>query len=144
MEVVMKATQLIVVTAVLAMATLVLAAAPPATRPSTQPARKFKDIDINQYQELMKQPNTVILDVRTPEEFAAGHLPGAVLINIRDPESAKKFAALDKTKTYLVHCRSGQRSVTACNALGDLGMPNLYNMLGGINAWTAAGKPVEK
>lgn len=118
--------------------------AAPSTRPSTQPAKKFVDVDINRFAELARQPNTVILDVRTPEEYAAGHLAGSVLIDVRNADFAKKIAALDKSKTYLVHCRSGVRSVTACNALGELGIPNLYNMVGGITAWQAAGKPVEK
>lgn len=125
-------------------ASLTLAAAPPATQPTTQPMKKFTDIDVNKFEEMIRQPNTVILDVRTPEEYAAGHLKDAKLINVRAPDFAMQIAKLDKSKTYLVHCRSGVRSVTACNALGELGIPNLYNMLGGINAWTAAGKPVEK
>jgi rhodanese-related sulfurtransferase len=136
--------RLLVLVGVIILALDSYAAAPPATRPSTQPARKFTDIDTNRFQELAKQSNTVILDVRTPEEYAAGHLPGAVLIDVRDPEFAKKIAALDKSKTYLVHCRSGRRSVTACDALGEAGFANLYNMLGGLVAWEEAGKPVER
>ena len=116
----------------------------PSSQPSSQPASRYTDIDVDQFQMMMKQPNTVILDVRTPAEYAEAHLAGAVLINVNDPDFAKKIAALDKSKTYLVHCRSGIRSTTACNTMASLRFPHLYNMIGGITAWQGAGKPVEK
>jgi rhodanese-related sulfurtransferase len=55
-----------------------------------------------------------------------------------------KAALLDKSKTYLVHCASGVRSVKACEQLGRLDFPRLYNLAGGFKAWAQAGKPVEK
>ena len=116
----------------------------PATQPTSQPASRYTDIDVDRFQELMKQPNTMVLDVRTPTEFAQGHIAGAVLIDVNSPDFAKKIAELDKNKTYLVHCRSGIRSTTACNTMASLSFPHLYNMIGGITAWQGAGKPVEK
>ena len=89
-------------------------------------------------------PRPIVVVTGFEAERIAVALRGLDLTCIRNPDFARKIAELDKSKTYLVHCRSGVRSVTACNALGELGIPNLYNMLGGINAWTAAGKPVEK
>ena len=86
----------------------------------------------------------VILDVRTPGEFAAGHLAGAVNLDYNAPDFGAKVAVLDKTKTYLVHCASGVRSVRACEQLGRLDFPKLYNLTGGFRAWTKAGQPVEK
>jgi rhodanese-related sulfurtransferase len=117
---------------------------PPASQPSSQPVRRYTDISVDQFQQMMKQPNTVVLDVRTQAEYAEAHIAGAVLLNVNDPEFAKKIAELDKSKTYLVHCRSGVRSVTACNTMSSLSFPHLYNMVGGITAWQAASKPVEK
>ena len=55
-----------------------------------------------------------------------------------------KAAALDKGKTYLVHCASGIRSVRACEKLEKLDFPSLYNLPGGFKAWVKAGEPVEK
>jgi rhodanese-related sulfurtransferase len=115
-----------------------------AQTPSTQPAKVYGDVDVEKYAEMMKQPDVVILDVRTPEEYAAGHLPGSILIDFNSPTFAADVAKLDKSKIYLIYCRSGNRSVRACNAMGDMKFAKLFNMLGGINAWQSAGKPVQK
>jgi rhodanese-related sulfurtransferase len=65
-------------------------------------------------------------------------------IDVNAPDFAQKVKALDKSKTYLVHCRSGKRSVQACGEMEGFGFGRLYNLDGGISAWTARGKPVEK
>lgn len=123
---------------------MLLAADAPTSQPATRPGRKFVDVDANRFAELIKQPNTVLLDVRTAREFAEGHISGAILIDVNAADFSRRVAGLDKSKTYLVHCRSGVRSVRACNELADTGMLNLYNLVGGIIAWQAADKPVEK
>ena len=116
----------------------------PTSRPTTQPVKAYKDIDVTAFETMMKQPNAVVLDVRTADEFAAGHIKGALNIDVNGPDFAKRVAELDKSKVYLVQCRSGTRSVKACNELAGVDFPQLYNLLGGINAWQTAGKPVEK
>lgn len=83
----------------------------------------------------MSAPNTVVLDVRTPEETAQEKIPGAIEINYYDPGFAQKIGKLDKTKTYLVYCRSGNRSSRACEAMQQMGFFNLYNLQGGMLAW---------
>ena len=88
--------------------------------------------------------NAVVLDVRTPEEFAKGHLKGAVLLDFKSPDFAAKLGVLDKSKTYLVHCAVGGRSAKACEQMHELGFLRVANLEGGIKAWEAAGKPVEK
>lgn len=88
--------------------------------------------------------NAVVLDVRTPEEYAAGHLYGAVLLNFRSPDFTNRLAQLDKTKTYLVHCAAGSRSAKACEKMHSLGFSRIVNLEGGLSAWQEAGKPVEK
>lgn len=88
--------------------------------------------------------NAVVLDVRTPEEYAKGHLPGAVLLDFKAADFATKLGALDPKKTYLVHCASGGRSAKACEQMYELGFPRVANLEGGFKAWEAAGKPVEK
>lgn len=87
--------------------------------------------------------NTVVLDVRTEKEFAAGHIPNAVNIDIKSPDFEAKIKELDRQKIYLVNCATGRRSVTACEKLDTLDFPNAYNLEGGIKAWEKAGnKPV--
>jgi rhodanese-related sulfurtransferase len=84
-----------------------------------------------------------ILDVRSPEEFAEGHLKGAVNHDIASPDFAKSLAKLDPAKTYLVHCGSGGRSTRSLSTLEKLKFQSILHLDGGINAWKKAGLPVE-
>jgi len=86
----------------------------------------------------------VILDVRTPEEFAEGHLAGAVNIDFKGADFAAKVGELDPAKPYLVHCRSGARSGASLPVLEALNFTELYHLNTGYLGWTEAGKPVEK
>ena len=76
----------------------------------------------------------VILDVRTEEEFAEKHIPGAVLIPHDEIESRAEKELLDKEKIILVYCRSGNRSKVASQILADLGYSAVFEF-GGINDW---------
>ena len=80
------------------------------------------------------EQNYIILDVRTPEEFAAGHIAGAILIP--DYEIGEKAESIltDKDQLILVYCRSGRRSKNAANELATLGYTNIKEF-GGINDW---------
>ncbi len=104
----------------------------------------FKNLSVDEFAQMTTDKSTVILDVRTPQEFAAGHLAGAQNLNVGALDFVEKAAALDKSRTYLVHCASGVRSVIACEKLGKLGFAKLYNLPGGFRAWVKAGKPVQK
>jgi rhodanese-related sulfurtransferase len=83
-----------------------------------------------------------IIDVRTPEEFAAGHLEGATLIDFSGASFAAELAALDPDGTYLVYCQSGNRSGQTVPMLAELGVDRVYDLDGGILAWNAAGLPI--
>ena len=81
--------------------------------------------------------NAVLLDVRTEEEFNEKHLPGATLIDIRQPQTFMDAAnELVKDKSYYIYCRSGARSAQACQLLDQLGVAETVNLKGGILAWT--------
>jgi rhodanese-related sulfurtransferase len=90
------------------------------------------------------EKSITILDVRSPEEFSEGHLKGAQNIDIGSPDFQKNFAKLDPAKTYLVHCAAGGRSTRSLGVLGKLGFKSILHLDGGLNAWKAAGLPVEK
>src|SRR5437764_15485758 len=96
---------------------------------------QVKSVKPDEFEKLSKEKDSVILDVRTPKEFAEGHLPSAVNIDWNSKEFDQKVAALDKSKTYLVHCAVGGRSARACEKLTKLDFPHLYNLEGGIMAW---------
>lgn len=105
----------------------------------------YKDLSVNEFETMLAQDQTVqLVDVRTPEEFAEGHLPGALNIDWRGEGFVEKAgAALDKNRPVMVYCRSGRRSAEAASALDGIGFKT-YNMKGGILAWTAAEKRVTK
>jgi phage shock protein E len=115
---------------------------PPAGSPAEQKA--YKDVNAAQFDKLRANKKSVVLDVRTPAEFAAGHIPGAINIDWNSDEFQKKVSELDKSKTCLVNCASGGRSAKACDKLSKLNFTDCYNLLGGFHAWEKAGKPVEK
>ena len=107
-------------------------------------AKGFKDVGVDEFDRLRADKQNRVLDVRTAREFATGHMPGAINIDINAPEFEQKVGALDKTKTYLVHCAGGLRSAKACSKMSQLQFTNLYNLEGGFRAWETAGKAVEK
>ena len=125
----------------LGFATLIHAA--PTTTPASAPAT-VQTVNADEFERLSKLPEHPVLDVRTPAEFAAGHLPGAINLDWKAKDFAEKVAALDKSKTYMVHCAVGGRSRSACEKMIKLSFPNVYNLEGGIMAWQRAGKKVEK
>jgi len=84
----------------------------------------------------------VVLDVRTPEEFQAGHLDGAVMIDFYEPDFAARIADLDRDAPYLLYCHSGNRSGSTRKIMEDLGFTNVSDVDGGISAWQGAGQPV--
>jgi len=87
-------------------------------------------------------PDLVVLDVRTPEEFAEAHLADAILIDIYEPDFADRIAELDRSVPYVLYCRSGNRSEEARNLMAELGFEEVYDVAGGIVGWTEAGLSV--
>jgi rhodanese-related sulfurtransferase len=108
-----------------------------------QPA-ELKNVDVPEFEALRQEKKSVILDVRTPSEYAVGHIPGAVNIDCQAKDFVEKIAALDKGQSYLVHCAAGARSARACDKMAKLNFSNLYNLKDGFKAWQQAGMPVEK
>ena len=94
------------------------------------------------FADLAGQEGVVLLDVRTPEEFAEGHLEGAVNIDVSAPDFATRVAELDQDATYAVYCRSGNRSQTAMTLMAEAGIENTADLGGGIGAWAQEGLPV--
>ena len=88
--------------------------------------------------------NIAILDVRTAKEFADGHVAGAVNIDVNQADFAQKIDQLDRSKTYIVYCRSGRRSSKAVGIMATKGFKNLYNVSDGFLGWNKNGLPFEK
>ena len=88
------------------------------------------------------KPGTIVLDVRTPAEYAGGHLPQAQNLDIEAADFATRVAALDKSATYAVYCRSGNRSGVAMERMAGVGFTHLYDLADGIGAWQSMGGPM--
>ncbi len=97
-----------------------------------------------EFVEKYKAEGGVLLDVRTPDEYKAGHMAGSENINFYDADFAQKIAAKDKAKTYFVYCRSGGRSGKTAAMMKEAGFTKVYDMAGGMGAYEAAQLPVEK
>ena len=97
----------------------------------------MKNITQVEWRELLaNDDNAVIIDSRTPNEWRAGVFENSLLMNINDPQSfMDEVNKLDKEKNYYVYCRSGIRSIQACQVLESVGVKTTYNLLGGILAW---------
>jgi len=112
----------------------------------------YGDVDVSQAQEIIKtnQSNSefVVLDVRTPQEVDAGVVEyqnaNFEVIDFYDSQFNDQIAQLDKDKTYLIYCRSGNRSGQTYDRMVELGFTNIYNVEGGINAWEAAGLSMQR
>ncbi|HSF54197.1 MAG TPA: rhodanese-like domain-containing protein [Algoriphagus sp.] len=97
--------------------------------------KKYEDITAGSFQEMSLKPDTVILDVRTSGEFSSGKIRGARNLDIMTPGFINQVKNLPKDKTYLVYCRSGNRSGQACDIMADLGFEKIKNLSGGIMRW---------
>ena len=95
-------------------------------------------------QENPDNPDFVIIDVRTPEEFDEGYIKGAINIDFYSETFRDELDILDKNKTYLIYCRSGNRSGSALAITEELNFREAYNITGGIIQWRAEGLPTTK
>ncbi|MHC4197833.1 MAG: rhodanese-like domain-containing protein [Planctomycetota bacterium] len=83
----------------------------------------------------------VVLDVRTPEEFAEGHIEDAVNLDFSSRAFSEGLNKLDRDKRYVVYCQSGRRGKKTLNKMRELEFKEVYNLLGGIKGWEKEGLP---
>ncbi len=88
---------------------------------------------------MLNNEHGILLDVRTPEEFAEGHLPGAINIDFKNEGFSAALDTLDKTKQYEVYCRSGHRSGESTEMMSKKGFKKVYDLEGGILKWQEKG-----
>lgn len=101
------------------------------------------NMNVKDFSAFIANPDVQLIDVRTPGEYAAGHISGARNIDVTDNDFvAEAGAALDKSRPVAVYCRSGRRSAEAAGMLESMGYA-VTNLEGGIVAWTEEGRPVE-
>lgn len=100
------------------------------------------NLTTEEFASTIKNPGVVVLDVRTPGEFASGHIQGALNIDVEGPDFQSQIATLDKSKEYAIYCRSGRRSIVAANMMSDSGFTKLTNLESGIISWQGSGFPL--
>lgn len=99
-------------------------------------------LEAAEFSEKIKEtPNAIIVDVRTPGEYAQGHLSGAVNIDWKGADFGKQMETLDKSKPVFVYCLSGGRSASAANKMRSEGFEQVYELKGGMMKWRAANLP---
>ena len=108
----------------------------------------FKDLNSGEalalIQENKDNPRFLILDIRTPEEYAEERLAGAVNLDFYAETFRDSLSKLDMAGRYLVYCRSGARTRKAMEIMEELGFQEVYILAGGLNSWLAAGMPVTR
>ena len=103
------------------------------------------DVNVADFELIMDTiPNGLLLDVRTDNEFAQGHLRGAQQIDFYRDDFADALEKLDKNQPVFIYCRSGNRSGKAAKQMKAMGFSAVYNLEGGIGAWSKRNKPVAK
>ncbi len=99
-------------------------------------------VGVPEFADIIADPSVTIVDVRTPQEFADGHIDGAVNIPVELPDFMDRVSELDPSGTYAVYCRSGNRSQPAVDGMASAGINGIYELESGTNGWTSGGQPL--
>ena len=86
----------------------------------------------------------LLLDVRTPDEFAEGHVPGATNIPVDDLAGRTKELEPYRDRGVVTYCKAGARAEAAAQTLASAGFPHVMQMTGSMDRWLAEGRPVER
>jgi rhodanese-related sulfurtransferase len=107
--------------------------------------KSFKDLSAPEFKSKIdaKNPNGIILDVRTPDEISTGVIPGAIYLDYFQKDFEKQVSKLNPAKTYFVYCASGVRSGETVELMKKNGFKEAYNLKGGLASWKKANLPVE-
>lgn len=99
-------------------------------------------VGVAEFADVIASPGVTIVDVRTPEEFAEGHIEGAVNIPVEYPDFIDQVSQLDPTGTYAVYCRSGNRSQPAVAGMASVGITGIFELESGTTGWASEGQPL--
>jgi rhodanese-related sulfurtransferase len=100
------------------------------------------NLNVSEFSHKITEPDVIILDVRTPEEFASGHIEGALNIDFNGGDFANEITRLNPSENYAIYCRSGSRSGQAASIMHKAGFHDVSNLNGGVIDWTNAGLPL--
>jgi rhodanese-related sulfurtransferase len=100
------------------------------------------NLNASEFETKISEPDVILLDVRTDLEFAQSHIKSSMNLDVLQDGFASTVSRLDKSKNYALYCRSGKRSIEACEVMSQIGFNSLYNLNGGILEWIDAGKAI--
>ncbi len=100
------------------------------------------NLNVSEFSQKITEPGVIIVDVRTPEEFASGHIEGALNIDFNSGNFANEITRLNPSETYAIYCRSGSRSGQAASIMHEAGFHDVSNLNGGVIDWTNDGLPL--
>ena len=114
------------------------------TSASSAPVAAVTTIGPAELVDVVAEEGIVVLDVRTPVEYAEGHVAGAVNIDVSSPSFGEEISALDPDATYVVYCRSGNRSADAAAQMVEAGFTDVYDVDAGLATLSSAGVPLTR
>ena len=140
--------QKLIVTIILALMMLATSMIVSCVGKTEAPEQLIEDVTAEQAFRLIEEnkndPDLLIIDVRTPQEYTDGHIEDAINMDFNSGAFGDEVRKLDRTKKYLVYCRSGNRSRGAINEMTQLGFEQVYHLYVGIVGWSDAGYPLVK
>ena len=104
----------------------------------------MKNLQVKDFAAVIDKADTILLDLRTPDEFNDGHLKNAINIDFYNEDFVEKLNKLDKSKGYAIYCRSGHRSGLTAKKMEEIGFKSTVNLDGGILQWIKEGMKVIK
>jgi phage shock protein E len=116
----------------------------PASSTDSPEPRGVRVVSAREAAQLADDPDSVVLDIRTPPEVAQARVRGAVTIDYYAPDFAQQIDALDRDTSYVLYCRSGNRTSGARALMTQLGFQDVADVQGGIIAWANEGLPLER
>lgn len=101
-------------------------------------------LDVSKFEDAIRPGGVQVIDVRTPREYSAGHIPGSKNVDFYSAQFGAEVSKLDKSKPVYVYCAVGGRSASAAAMLVKQGFAKVYDLSGGIESWKRAGKKVAR
>jgi phage shock protein E len=99
-------------------------------------------VEAGEFAERLEDIKPIVIDVRTPEEFATGHLPGAINLDYYADDFPQRLSELTKDKAYAIYCRTGNRTQSVLKLMKGQGFTRVTELAGGIEAWAQSNQPV--
>lgn len=109
--------------------------------PQVTSAAQLQTVGVSEFAYQIKTDNAVLLDIRTPQEFADGKIEGATNLDFYSPSFIEQLQQLDRNAEYKIYCNSGNRSSSALEIMERLGFTNVTELGGGIQAWLRSSQP---